>query len=80
VTRIRSLAKAPTPTWRPSISTVSVPSGDDAVTIPLQPGRSDDSSGNSSRPGVNSSSSGMRRTVNDSPTGCAVSDEASGST
>ena len=40
---MRSLANAPTPTWRPSISTVSVPSGDAAVTVPEQPGRSDDS-------------------------------------
>ena len=35
VTRMRALAKEPTPTWCPSISTVIVPSGDDAVTIPL---------------------------------------------
>ena len=32
--------------------------------MPLHPGRSDDSSRNSSSPGVNSSSSGIRRTVN----------------
>ena len=38
VTRMRALAKAPTPTWRPSISTVSVPSGDAAVIVPLVPG------------------------------------------
>ena len=37
-TRMRALANAPTPTWRPSISTVSVPSGDAAVITPLRPG------------------------------------------
>ena len=33
-----------TPTWRPSICTVSVPSGDDAVSTPARPGRMLDSS------------------------------------
>ena len=32
------LAKAPTPTWCPAISTVTVPSGDAAVTTPVRPG------------------------------------------
>jgi hypothetical protein len=35
---MRALAKLPTPTWRPSISTVMVPSGDAAVTRPEWPG------------------------------------------
>ncbi len=35
VTRMRALAKLPTPTWWPSISTVIVPSGEAAVTRPL---------------------------------------------
>ena len=39
VTRMRVLAKAPMPTWRPSISTVVVPSGDAAVTVPAWPGQ-----------------------------------------
>ena len=38
VTRMRALANEPMPTWRPSISTVMVPSGDDAVTVPAWPG------------------------------------------
>lgn len=35
VTRMRLLAKAPTPTWWPPISTVIVPSGEAAVTLPV---------------------------------------------
>ena len=38
VTRMRWLAKAPMPTWRPSTSTVVVPSGDAAVIVPDLPG------------------------------------------
>jgi len=38
VTRIRLLANAPTPTWWPPISTVIVPSGEAAVTLPFLPG------------------------------------------
>ena len=68
-TRIRAAAKAPMPTWCPSISTVVVPSGDAAVTVPLRPGRISEPSRKSSSPGVNSSSSGMRSTVNADPTG-----------
>ena len=34
VTRMRLLANEPMPTWRPSISTVVVPSGDVAVIVP----------------------------------------------
>ena len=49
-----------------------------AVTIPVQPGRSDDSSRNSSSPGVNSSSSGMRLTVNLPPMSRSHSAIASG--
>ena len=37
LTRMRALANAPTPTWRPSISTVIVPSGDAAVIVPACP-------------------------------------------
>ena len=48
---MRALAKAPTPTWRPSISTVSVPSGDAAVMTPSLPGSRALASRNSSRPG-----------------------------
>ena len=47
---------------------VTVPSGDDAVIVPVCPGRMLASSRKSSRPGVNSSSSGMRFTVNRCPT------------
>src|SRR5690606_20888357 len=61
-TRMRSLANAPTPMWLPSISSVSVPSGEIAVTLPAVPGVRRDCSRNSSSPGVNSSSSGIRRT------------------
>ena len=35
MTRMRALANEPTPTWRPSISTVVVPSGEMAVTHPV---------------------------------------------
>ena len=56
------------PTWRPSTSTVVVPSGDAAVIVPDLPGTTSASSRNSSRPGVNSSSSGIRLTVNPPPT------------
>ena len=38
VTRMRWLAKAPMPMWRPSISTVVVPSGDAAVIVPAAAG------------------------------------------
>ena len=65
---MRALANAPTPTCLPSISTVSVPSGDAAVIVPAFPGCSALASRNSSRPGVNSSSSVMRLIVNPSPT------------
>ena len=44
---------------------VSVPSGETAVTVPLVPGIRADSSRYSSRPGVNSSSSGIRLIVNE---------------
>ena len=60
---MRSLTNEPMPTWRPSISIVRVPSGEAAVTVPLRPGRMADASRNSSSPGVNSSSSGMRETM-----------------
>ena len=72
------LANEPMPTWWPSISTVVVPSGDAAVTTPLRPGRMADSSRNSSRPGANSSSSGMRDTVNSVPTGEGVEGDGVG--
>ena len=66
-TRMRALAKLPNPMWWPSISTVSVPSGEAAVMVPDRPGKTSDASRNSSSPGVNSSSSGMRETVKLSP-------------
>ena len=65
---MRALANAPTPTWRPSISTVSVPSGDAAVMTPSFPGNRALASRNSSKPGVNSSSSVIRAIVKPSPT------------
>ena len=68
---MRAAANAPMPTWRPSISTVVVPSGDTAVTTPVWPGWTAASSRKSSRPGVNSSSSGMRVTVKLVPTATA---------
>ena len=57
---MRSLAKPPMPTWLPSISTVVVPSGEEAVMIPWAPGITEEPSRKSSRPSVNSSSSVMR--------------------
>jgi hypothetical protein len=75
---MRAAANAPMPTWPPSISTVAVPSGDTAVTVPEWPGWTAASSRKSSRPGVNSSSSGMRVTVNDPPTVTADSATRSG--
>ena len=35
---MRSLANAPTPTWRSPIVTVNVPSGEEATTVPSLPG------------------------------------------
>ena len=57
---MRSAVKALMPTIVPPTSTVVVPSGDAAITVAGVPGVMSFSSRNSSRPGVNSSSSGIR--------------------
>jgi acyl-CoA synthetase (AMP-forming)/AMP-acid ligase II len=80
VTRMRWLAKAPMPMCRPAISTVVVPSGEAAVIVPVRPGTTSASSRNSSRPGANSSSSGMRVTVNPPPTSISLRGRVSGAT
>jgi len=67
-----------TPTWLPSISTVAVPSGEITVSTPVWPGWSECCSRNSSMPGSNSSSSGMRVMVKLAPTGTSRSGRASG--
>ena len=64
---------------RPSISTVAVPSGDMAVSTPAGPGqRGRSASRKSSRPGANSSSSGIRSIVNPEPTSISANGAVSG--